>query len=296
MRSMDFEGKKIDRSNSEKARIEKLKSLILTNRQYQEHPFAHQERERAHIFELEGGGKKLLYFGSDHLVDPNDPMYDDIKAKFDELKPDIVYVEGMDDLEKQKAWMKESLLKESLEKTKESGEPLFTLKLGIDAVADIESPEPNRSQEIKYLRDKGLAKPDIFNYYMYRVIDQYLRQNSNRNIQACAKYLRPYLDRFRRASNWDPGELGALEQTLISDLNVEDEMFYHGQVDPIPWHGKQLTPINEVADQCSLYRDQYIFERIAEGLKTHKKIFVVYGSAHAVKQEHALRALFAEYQ
>jgi len=292
---MDFEGKKIERQKSEKGSIEKLKSLILTDAQYAEHPADHGEGRRAYIFELGSGGKKLLYFGSSHLVDPKDPMFEDIKARFDHFKPDMVYVEGMDDLVRAKDEVKALLLKEGLDKTKEEGEPLFALKLGIDAGADFESPEPNRAQEINYLVGKGLSKPDIFNYYAFRAIHGYLREHPLPSADECKKYLSPYLNRFRQASNWDPSELVALEQNVITNLDVTNHTFYREQVDPIPWHGKNLTATNEVADQCSQYRDKYIFERIAEGLKTHDKIFVVYGSGHAVKQEPALKALFSEY-
>jgi len=44
----------------------------------------------------------------------------------------------------------------------------------------------------------------------------------------------------------------------------------------------------------SLFRDRKIVGDIAEAFKTHKRVFVVYGSSHAVMQEPALKMLFEQ--
>jgi len=272
-------------------RVEKLKDLILTSEQYRDHPFAHAEEQRAYVFELANGAKKLVFFGSAHINDPQDPLFEAIRRKFQETNPDIVYVEGMESVNTQKETMRKEVQKTTFDKTKTEGESHYTLKLGIDAGTDFESPEPEFSQEILYLLDKGFSKKGIFTFYIYRDVDQYIRQSKVRSLEGCKKYLKPYLKSFRKASRWDRRELNRLEQEVFAELNVENDAFYKAQVDPIPWRGKPQTVINEIARVSSNFRDRHIFARIAEGLKRHDRLFIVYGSAHAVMLEPALKGL-----
>lgn len=288
---MTIESSNLKPENPERSKIDELKDLILTNEQYKDQPFAHAEGERSYVFELTNGEKKIVYFGSSHTNDPEDPLFEEIKKKFEEANPEIVYIEGWRAINGRKDAVREGLKKQSLEDTKTEGESHFTLKLGVDAGTDFESPEPDSSQEITHLIEKGFSKKDIFFYYIYRDIDQYQRQNKERSIEECKKYLEPYFKGFRRDSGWDSAEVDALEGEILAELDVNDLEKYHAQVDPTPWEGKPQTILNEISRNSSNFRDTYIFERIAEGLKKHNKLFVVYGSAHAVKQEPALRAL-----
>ncbi len=268
-------------------------NFILTSEQYRDTLFAHSESERTYVFKIEKGEKVLVYFGSAHTNDSEDPIFDEIKAQFDLLKPDMVYIEGWrsvnDNKDKARAFFKD----QSLEDLKTEGESHFALKLAIDSGIDFESPEPNFSEEINSLLEKGFSKKDIFYFYLYRDIDQYQRQNKNRNLDECKKYLEPYINRFRIDSGWESTEIDLYVEEIFSELDIDSEE-YNRQVDPIPWEGKTQTAINEISRNSSNFRDKYIFERIKEGLKTHNRLFVVYGSAHAVKQEAALRALIEE--
>jgi hypothetical protein len=271
--------------------LEKLEGLILTNEQYREHPFAHSEEPRAYVFELRKGSKIILYFGSNHISDPQDPMYRQIAEKFSEINPDMVYIEGMQKINTNNIKVRERILTSTLDSTKLEGENSFTLKLAVDAGIDFESPEPEFAEELAHLLHKGFSKQNIFNYYMYRDIDQYQRMHKNRDAGECERDLKSYIRYFRTISAWNTEEVDYFEQDVLSHLNVDDESFYHIQVDPIPWEGNPQTVINEISRGSSSFRDNHIFQRITQGLKTHNRIFIVYGSAHAVKQEPALRAL-----
>jgi len=274
--------------------IEHLKELILTDEQYREHPFATTESERAYLLELKKGDKQLVYFGSPHIYDPEDPLFEEIQRKFVEFKPEIVYVEGREFINTQKDKVREVLGKESLESVKLDGESHYVLKLAVDAEIDFESPEPDFSKEIAALLEKGYVKKDIFTFYMYRVIDQYQRLHGEKSIEGCKKHLGNSFRQFRKESGWEAEELDKFESELVSELDIEDRKKYRRQVDPIPWEGNPQSVINEISRQSSSFRDRFILERITEGLKKYSRVFVIYGSAHAVKQEPALRSLFGE--
>ena len=280
-------------NNHEQTQIENLKNLILTSEQYKDHPFTHAEDQGSYVFELESEDKKLVYFGSKHTNDPGDPLFEKIEEKFKETNPEIVYVEGISRVHDEKELMRDELKKMTTEDAKKYGENFFALKLTADAEQniDFESPEPDFSSELQFLQSGDFSNKDIFTYYMYRDIDQYQRQHKVKDSEECIKYLASYFKRFRQSSSWNEEELNFLENELVSELNVSDEKHYSEQVDPIPWKGQRQTVINEISRASSNFRDRYIFERIAEGLKKYNKIFVVYGSAHAVKQEPALRGL-----
>ncbi len=277
--------------NDEAERIEKLKDLILTHKQFSEHPFAHDGSQRAYVFEVTVGNKKLVFFGSSHTNDPEDHLFTEIEEKFKELQPEIVFVEGMEGINKSKDRVRERVTREDVDEVKSEGESHFTLKLGVDAGIDFQSPEPTFSDEIAYLIGKDFSKEDIFRFNIYRNIDQYQRQNKEPSVEACKEYLKPYFGTFRKYSGWSESELDAFEREILETLNIQDRTTYHNQVDPIPWEDRPQTIINEISRNSSDFRDRYIFERIAEALKKYDRLFIVYGSAHAVKQEPAIKAL-----
>ena len=266
--------------------------LILTDKQYMEHPFA-QERNRSYIFELTKGDKKLTYFGSDHISDPQDPLFQEIKDAFNKANPQIVYIEGMPHINKRKEEMKSKKDLLTGEQAKAHGENVYTLKLALDAGIDFESPEPEFSTEIKHLLDQGFSKEAIFTYDISRGVNQYQREHKEKREEECKEYLNSFFERFQQESGWNQQEMESLKQKFLSELDVDDVERYESQVDPIPWKGKEQTVINDVARSSNAFRDKHIVERIAEGIKKHDRIFVVYGSAHAVKEEPAIKALFS---
>ncbi len=274
-------------------KIAAAKQSILTVEQYRETPFANNERQRVYVFKLEKGDKQITYFGTAHINNPEDPLFDDIQSAFQEATPDMVYVEGWASINTRKDLVREVLQDTALETSKKEGENFFVVKLAVDAGIDFESPEPSLSDEIVHLLNKGFSKKDIFYFYTYRDIMQYQRENKNKTAEDCEKYLQGCFADFRRDSKWDAAECAGFETEILVELEVENTDKYYDQVDPIPWEEKSQTVLNRISQESSEFRDAYIVERIAEGTKHHNKIFVVYGSAHAVKQEPALRALLS---
>lgn len=57
--------------------------------------YATVEHERPYVFEVVHGDKKITYFGSHHIYNPDDPEITDIERAFDESNPDLVLVEGI---------------------------------------------------------------------------------------------------------------------------------------------------------------------------------------------------------
>ena len=115
--------------------------------------------------------------------------------------------------------------------------------------------------------------------------------NVEPTIGECVKYIQPYIESFEKHSQWSELEVDEFKKEITEHLQISNPDFYRCQIDPIPWEGKEYSAVNKISAHSGRFRDRYIFESISEGLKTHNSLFIVFGSAHAVCHEPALRAL-----
>lgn len=275
--------------------IEAYKGKLLTMGEYVQLPNI-REIANGHVFTLEKEGKKLVFMGTKHVNNPDDPLFDQIQNKFNELKPDMIFIEGKRFINTQKDKTREYYNNKSLEECIQEGESTFALKLAIDAGIDFESPEPSYGKEIKYLLESGYSQSDIHKYYTYRIIYQFQREFPKSTITACKEYIAKYMQRFREASGWDNEILTKLDESILAEIGTGDNRRYSSQSDPTPWEGVEYTPTKQISAASGQYRDEYIFERIVSGLDTYDTVFVVYGASHAIVQEPALRAYFEDLQ
>jgi len=274
--------------------LEPVLTSIMTAEEY-----SYTEHATPYIFELQAGDKELRYFGSPHVRDPQNPLFAKIEAAFNEANPDIVFVEGVnpqEDKTKSDERMKAASREEAIEHMGESG---FTLKLGVEKGIEWCSPEPTDEDVYNDLLAKGFSKDQIFTWNSFHILPQY---NLLMNKQGFKTYVRGYIDRFKQATNWEEFDysyeraiqLG--EQMLGRSVDVENEPDAADFIDPIPWDEKKekQTILNRISEAYSLFRDRKIVSDITDALKTHKRVFIVYGSSHAVMQEPALRKLLEQ--
>lgn len=253
-------------------------------------------------FEIQGRGeyegKYISYFGVQHENKPEHGMFDEIEDKFDEVKPDIVFVEGYIALNKNNKEEVEGLRNISKEEAIiKHGENIFTAKLAADRGIPVESPEPEFSDEVRYLVDQGFSKDHVFAYYFHKVIPHYIDSHSNeeRSAESFREFMEPILEGFKESTNWDGFDYSYEHAVDIGraiwneDLDVIN--FNERKVDPVlrkKFEGEHTT-VNDIAAESSLFRDMHIANKIDEALQKHDRVLVVYGSAHAVMQEPALR-------
>lgn len=287
---MSPESFSLDNHPEKDFKIEESKKFILSNKEYAEHPFAHS-KESTYVFELKHQEKHIVFFGSAHINDPENRIFDEIQAQFNELNPQVVYVEMAEDINRKKPYMEQEAKSLSYFDAKKTNESTFTLKLAVEAGIEFESPEPSRSDMINYLVEQGHVKKDIYFALMYRNINQYIRENKDGTNEGCKKHLEVYCNSFERISGWDKEELESYKQDLFDELDIVDVKKYRSQTTPVAISGETKTPIKEIIESLSPFREAYIFEKIAQGLEKYDRVFVVYGNSHAVKQEPALRAL-----
>lgn len=272
--------------------LEEALSHLMTAEEYAE-IYAGREWGESHVFPLEKGDKKLYYFGSPHVNDPSHPIFAEIEKAFNEAQPEIVFVEGVTvygDInrfnERMKAGPREGL--------SESG---FVIKLALEKGAEWHSPEPTFESLYAHLLQDGFSKDQIFAEEVLGMLPQYHRELTHGGFE---KYVESYIKHFQQDTNWEnfdysyENAIQIAESILGRKIDVENEPNPTSLIDPIPWEHRRdtQTVLNQASRATSVFRDRQIVREIAEALKTYNKIFVVYGSTHAVVQEPALRKLF----
>ncbi len=262
--------------------------------------YAEKHRDGVYEYSFEG----LDVFGALHTHDASDPMFDTIESRLDAANPDIVLIEGMENInqwsdEKRREFIdhceKDSDWREDLKR--KAGESGYTAALAILSGREVFSPEPDFASEIAEL-EKTHNKEHIFAYYIFRMIAQY--QRTEGEDMALEDYLSGTVEKMKNTTQWVDFDYSLDEvKKVLKDLYGVDEIdpsseLYSEAIDPVPWKDRleSQTAINRVSSASSNYRDQNIMKEIQRLKKEGRKIFVVYGASHAQRLEPALKALY----
>lgn len=259
--------------------------------------YAEKEHNPIYVFEIENKEKKITYFGVEHSNNSEKPMFEEIKEKFKESNPQVVFVEGMHFSKNGK----QELIKEIKKADpkiiiKEWGESGFVFKLATDAEVEVESPEPNFTEEIENLLSLGFSKDEIFAYYVYRQANSYQQMPEKPSIE---DYLGSYIKRFQKDTCWEDFNY-SLEHLKQIGKKIWGERSNIKEYDvwrtnPVPYKDKKIAlwnNVNRISQQSSYFRDKFMVQRIQEVMKNNDRLFIVFGSSHAFMQEPALRKMF----
>lgn len=284
-------------SEQEPNSVEVAQEAVMTAEQY-----AEIEHDIPYIFEVESGDKKITYFGAGHSWDPDDPMWIQLKGMVTGAQPNMVIVEGFENLANRKEEATEEAKKYNEEEIiGRHGESGVVLKWATELGIDFDSPEPSDREQFKFLEQQGLSKDSIFAQQFFMMIPQWQQYTDKPDFK---EFAQKQIDRFEHNTNWSDFEYSYEHLEQIAEkiwgegINLADPGYYHDRTDPIPWADKKKdqTEVNRVSEASNRFRDQYMISRIAEYLQTHDRIFIVYGASHAVMQEPALRKLLQKQQ
>ena len=239
------------------------------------------DHKEPYIYRIESNTGKLLYFGSRHSFDPNDPQLDTLAHKFKQFAPDIVITEAFPEK------FDYSLNKQEAIKT--NGEFGLIWKIVEEQNIPICSIEPTREKEVEYLKQQEWPDSQLILYYTLKQVAQSHDQQHSLDFSILVpKYLATLKQRFDLNG---PTTLEAFEKAVLSLLpNVKDwqsisqQYFYPGPQDP-----EYFT--NRISTDSNIFRDNHHVKVITEAVQEGQKVFVLVGSAHAVMQEPALRSI-----
>ncbi len=261
--------------------------------------YADIKYEVPYVFEISLADKRLVYFGASHSRNPEDPMFEQIETEFNTTRPDVVLVEGVHTLEERLNQIKEWFPGKSREEIiNQTGEPGYALSLALQNNVDVYSPEPALRDEISDLLQKGFSQEEIFAFYFAGQVPHYQQMKTKPEF---GEHIKQFLNEFKSATSWESFEFttenfSRLSERLWGVKFNPDTTDYEDMIDPIPWKEKKDVQgvSNAISRESSYFRDTYMVQEIQKLMKTHKKMFVVFGASHAVMQEPAIRKLFDE--
>lgn len=284
--------KDIEQVEKRDEKLEAVLDKIMTAEEY-----AQIRHERPYIFELKDGDKELSYFGARHSYDPENSQFSELEKVFDEVSPDIVFVEGISKVGNKKERNEKVKSTSRDEMIKNIGEPGLAIKLAVEKGIEWRSPEPSGKDLYNFCVEQGFSKDEIFAWVILHLLPQYQRGVEKSGFK---NYVHRFIERFREDTNWENFDytyengVKIAEQIIGRQIDVENESNAGDFVDPIPWDAKKenQTVINRVGRATSVFRDRKIVSEIIEAFNNHKKVFVVFGASHAVMQEPALKEFF----
>ena len=110
-----------------------------------------------------------------------------------------------------------------------------------------------------------------------------------------------YVSIFQRESQWENFDYSITHLEKIGksvwgevrgDIMINDRY----RTTPVPPEDKKLfTVINRINQEVTHFRDRNVIKRIIEALKIYDRLFIIFGSSHAVMREPALRYLAENY-
>lgn len=249
----------------------------------------HKDKPRPYCFEIENKDESLYYFGANHSRDIQDEQYPKLEQYWNRFlaktvnKDRVVFVEGG----KRKIWADKET---AVHNDSEAG---FVTKLAHESSVSVECPEPDANIERDYLLEK-YSKDQIQYYYFARLIPVWHKGKEPK--ESFENFVKKY-ERVMTSENekWGDYDFSLknmiyVHQRLFSTPFDENNIdFFKSIVNPMT----EKSIINEVARDCSMFRDVHIVTKIKDRWKEGKSMFVVFGSSHAIMQEPALRQLLS---
>ncbi len=242
-----------------------------------------------YIVEVNRAGQSILFYGSEHTNNPEHAQFKDIEERWETFtantaKP-IALVEGRFDE------VSEAETTERAKSIIDGGEAQFVVYLARKYGVEVLSPEPDRLCEANELA-KESGRDTVAFYYFIRQVGWWNGFTEKPDIQSEAKQM---LVLMKNSYQWDD-----VDFSIERMASIHEELF--GKTlswDDTQWIYDITTPIaqdyitNELARRSGELRDEYILEKIKKYWQEGKSPFLVFGFAHAIRLEPALRKLYA---
>jgi hypothetical protein len=223
---------------------------------------------------LERGTGKLLYIGTHHTTDPDDPQIEEIIRLWEEFEPTLALVEG-------RLGFYVGGLSGGVAMFGEAG-AVFALARADDV--PVYTLEPTLKSELRAVLTEW--RPD--RVAMFYVLRGALSRGNPAARQREAAQL------VRKRTGW-PGLGGSLRNLAELDSLYRAELTHlpdwRTADGAIVWPGRSTSYLNEISTTVNRFRDEYMLNLLREQLDEGERIFAVVGTSHVIMQEPVLRAL-----
>ena len=222
----------------------------------------------------------LLYIGSYHTQDPNDPELAFIETKWAEFQPTVA--------------LAESTLGFYIgiypNVVKFFGEPTAVYELARRNNIPTYTIDPARKDEINALRQQ-FSDEQLLIFYSLR---SYLGQRRKTDTSGADTILQRALDRNCNRLQLDPCPITDVATfTIHFTTDFPDFPDWRTLPETAQYPADEGTYMNRIAAASSQYRDEHMIAVISELMSQGERVFAVVGSSHVVMQEERLRTAVA---
>ena len=235
-----------------------------------------------YILELDTEGRaSLLYYGSMHATNLDDPQFADTEKRWERFQPTVAYSESC-------VW---PLVKSREGAIARYGEQGFLRFLASRDKVPIKSIDPTRAQEAVYLK-RFFNAEQIKIFYVLRqaVVNQNLGKDT-----ASVGYVNKILRHLAKVDYYFKGNPRHLDEFegRVHQLfpNLKDRQSISCSYFRSPNSENFLSKIHRRLNE---FRDQHMLKRIMRELRKGNRIFAVVGRSHVVVQEPAVRTAVAQ--
>lgn len=256
-------------------------NLLLSDEEYQGR-FAGKHTE-PYIYELKSDNQALLYFGSRHSRNPKDLQWELLEKQWKQFLNGsngkrVILFEG------NKFPEPEGNYENIIMQFGESGALLFLAK---DSDTSYAWPDPLFSEEASFLSEK--FDPDLVAYFVFvRSASSWLRSGTMGTFdEVLQKAAKMTAARVTGAPE-DVSIYSAIHKKIFGKPLSQDQREIIYRASPPVYHD---SIINDIARADSRFRNERVVITAEKYWKEGYSIFMLFGSAHAVIQEPALRAM-----
>lgn len=243
--------------------------------------------ELPYMVEVARGNQQLVFYGSEHTSDPEHPQFADISRRWraftDRALQPIALVEGRFDE------VAEDQTKDGEQSVIAGGEAQFLVHLARRDGVEVVSPEPDRQEEANQLAEEFGRETVIF-YYFIRQLEFWHRMTEKPDMQAEAAKM---LALMEASVQWDDVSFSVQNMEAVHASTFGKTLGWNDE----EWLYELITPAetshitNQLARRSGELRDEHILEQLKRYWAEGRSIFAVFGSAHAIRLEPALRSL-----
>ncbi len=243
--------------------------------------------ELPYVVELEPENQKLLFYGAEHTNNPDDPQFQDIERRWNLFMTSatnpLALVEGRFD---------EVKVEDTQDRTTSivaGGEAQFVVHLARRDSVPVTSPEPELATEANELAIEFGQNKVLFFYFMR----QLSWWNGFSEKPDMHKEATAMLNIMQKSLQWQDvdfslDEMETIHQRLFNKpLNWDDMQWIYDVTTPMT----QNYVTNVISRRSGELRDEHILSEVQKHWRQGRSLFLIFGSAHAIRLEPALRKI-----
>lgn len=228
------------------------------------------------VLDLRRGGRRLVYVGVRHSFDPDDAMFEALRAKIRRVRPDVLLHEGG-----------EPPTDGSLDaRIREFGEAAFVRAVAAEHGIRARCHDLSLAQQAARLA-RVHGRDVVLLFMVLRQLGSWNASGS----KAARRHTAELVHSVGRSLSWRAASMRHVRREYACQfgrpLAIERVTPRHTD----PSRGDHL--MNRIAREASQLRDEHMLRVIARALRTHECVLAVAGASHVAAQRRAVRKLFA---